>query len=218
MFTKIEIYEPAVLVVGTRGRNLVGGMQALMPGSVSKYCLQQSPIPVVVVRPSTKRMKKKKKRQEDPTRRNYDHILELSGAKSGLVLDKSSKHSPIGPLPGATEQEAEAVAQAVGVQQGPSSADEGAPLSRVVSGRSDVSSGPESPSPTGPLSPDPRSVVLKSPTLDNIDSPSASEDSEQEDEESSAKSKIEERAGNATEAVVEEVLPSLKASEGVDKG
>ncbi|KAL9625781.1 MAG: hypothetical protein Q9160_000101 [Pyrenula sp. 1 TL-2023] len=223
----IEIYEPAVLVVGTRGRNLVGGMQALMPGSVSKYCLQQSPIPVIVVRPSTKRLKKKKKRQEDPSRRNYDHILELSGAKSGL-LDKSAKQSPVGPLPDATEQEAEAVAQALGLQQGTTAADEGAPLSRVVSGRSDVTSGPESPSPNGPLSPDPLSVVMKSPTLENLDSPSASEESDQDEEEeeveveSPGKSKVEERAGNATEAVVEEVLLPPKASaeekEEADKG
>lgn len=172
-------------------------------------------------------MKKKKKRQEDPTRRNYDHILELSGAKSGLVLDKSSKQSPIGPLPSATEQEAEAVAQAVGFQQeaATSIVDEGALLSRVISGRSDVTSGPESPSPTGPLSPEPQTVVMKSPTLDNIDSPSLSEESdrdegeegeEQEEEErqSPAKSKLEEKAGRATEAVVEEVLaPSQVARE-----
>ncbi|KAH3137040.1 hypothetical protein KXV82_000923 [Aspergillus fumigatus] len=71
----IRIYEPALLIVGTRGRKL-GGVQGLLPGSVSKYCLQQSPIPVIVVRPTTKREKKKKKRQADPTRRSYNQILE----------------------------------------------------------------------------------------------------------------------------------------------
>ncbi|KZF22733.1 adenine nucleotide alpha hydrolases-like protein, partial [Xylona heveae TC161] len=52
----IRIYEPAMLIVGTRGRSL-GGIQGLLPGSVSKYCLQHSPVPVIVVRPSSKREK-----------------------------------------------------------------------------------------------------------------------------------------------------------------
>lgn len=47
---QIKIYAPACLIVGTRGKSL-GGIQGLLPGSVSKYCLQNSPVPVVVVRP-----------------------------------------------------------------------------------------------------------------------------------------------------------------------
>ncbi|KAF8539712.1 hypothetical protein BDD12DRAFT_80132 [Trichophaea hybrida] len=43
----IHIYEPVILIVGTRGRSL-GGLQGLLPGSVSKYCLQHSPVPVIV--------------------------------------------------------------------------------------------------------------------------------------------------------------------------
>lgn len=73
----IHIYEPVILIVGTRGRSL-GGIQGLLPGSVSKYCLQHSPVPVIVVRPSNKREKKKKKRLADPARRNYMDILERS--------------------------------------------------------------------------------------------------------------------------------------------
>lgn len=54
----IARYSPACLIVGTRGKSL-GGIQGLLPGSISKYCLQNSPVPVIVVRPSAKREKKK---------------------------------------------------------------------------------------------------------------------------------------------------------------
>jgi len=74
----IHIYEPVILIVGTRGRSL-GGLQGLLPGSVSKYCLQHSPVPVIVVRPSSKRDKKKAKRKADPGRRVYQDILQQSG-------------------------------------------------------------------------------------------------------------------------------------------
>lgn len=67
-----------ILVVGTRGRSL-GGLQGLLPGSVSKYCLQHSPIPVIVVRPSTKREKKKEKRKQDPGRRVYQEMIQTDG-------------------------------------------------------------------------------------------------------------------------------------------
>ncbi|KKZ63747.1 hypothetical protein EMCG_01936 [[Emmonsia] crescens] len=108
----IQIYEPAVLIVGTRGRSL-GGMQGLLPGSVSKYCLQQSPIPVIVVRPSTKRAKKKQKRLANPLRQRYNHLLRLNDMKSGRVFEKSrSTDSIVTKLP---EEEA-AVAQAIGIQ------------------------------------------------------------------------------------------------------
>ncbi|GFF72719.1 universal stress protein A family protein C25B2.10 [Aspergillus udagawae] len=107
----IRIYEPALLIVGTRGRKL-GGVQGLLPGSVSKYCLQQSPIPVIVVRPSTKREKKKKKRQADPTRRSYNQILEQSSRRGSRIFDASSStDSNISRLP---DEEA-AVAAALGL-------------------------------------------------------------------------------------------------------
>ncbi|KAI9042118.1 universal stress protein [Aspergillus affinis] len=108
---KIRIYEPALLVVGTRGRSL-GGVQGLLPGSVSKYCLQQSPIPVIVVRPSTKREKKKKKRLADPTRRSYNNILEMSERRGSHIFDGgSSTESTVARLPG----EEAAVAAALGL-------------------------------------------------------------------------------------------------------
>lgn len=69
-----------MLIVGTRGRSL-GGFQGLVSNrnSFSKWCLQYSPIPVVVVRPTEKRLKKKKKRDADPTRQDYARILRESG-------------------------------------------------------------------------------------------------------------------------------------------
>ncbi|KAF2488026.1 hypothetical protein BDY17DRAFT_237776, partial [Neohortaea acidophila] len=74
----IRIYEPAMLVVGTRGRSLTGYQGLLSSGSVSKYCLQYSPVPVIVVRPSSKREAKKKKRLKDPDRMGYRDILDKS--------------------------------------------------------------------------------------------------------------------------------------------
>lgn len=50
--------------------------------SFSKWCLQYSPIPVVVVRPTEKRTKKKKKRDADPSRQDYARILRESGLEA----------------------------------------------------------------------------------------------------------------------------------------
>lgn len=88
-------------------------MQGLLPGSVSKYCLQRSPIPVIVVRPTTKREKKKKKRLADPTRRSYNNILQLSEQRgSGLFSPTVDSANSVATLP---NEEAEAVADAVGL-------------------------------------------------------------------------------------------------------
>lgn len=78
----MHMYQPAVLIVGTRGRSL-GGIQGLVNSrnSFSKYCLQYSPIPVVVVRPTEKRIKKKLKRANDATRQTY---LSMLAATNGL--------------------------------------------------------------------------------------------------------------------------------------
>ncbi|CAI7565511.1 unnamed protein product [Penicillium glandicola] len=129
----IRIYEPAMLVVGTRGRNLKG-VHSLLPGSVSKYCLQQSPIPVIVVRPSPKREKKKKKRRADPTRRSYNHILEMSEQRGSQIFGASaSNDSSTSKLP---DEEA-AVAEALGLPASYSNAASRSSLS--VSDRSSIS-------------------------------------------------------------------------------
>ncbi|KAF8153334.1 hypothetical protein B0H34DRAFT_774382 [Crassisporium funariophilum] len=75
----IALYRPDSLVVGTRGRRfgvgLVQGISAGLVqglsnsiGSVSKYCLSHSPVPVIVVRPGRKLRKAVEKRRRDPKR------------------------------------------------------------------------------------------------------------------------------------------------------
>ncbi|KAF9920376.1 hypothetical protein BGZ65_011313, partial [Modicella reniformis] len=54
----IKMYQPDMLVVGTRGRSPVKGF---LLGSVSRYCLHHSPVPVIVVRPERKLNKSKNK-------------------------------------------------------------------------------------------------------------------------------------------------------------
>jgi nucleotide-binding universal stress UspA family protein len=78
----IRMYQPGMLIVGTRGRSL-GGLQGLVNTrtSFSKYCLQYSPVPVVVVRPTDKRMKKRDKRAVDGSRRTYASMLRSTGGK-----------------------------------------------------------------------------------------------------------------------------------------
>ncbi|KAK4697787.1 hypothetical protein P7C71_g370, partial [Lecanoromycetidae sp. Uapishka_2] len=110
----IKIYSPVSLIVGTRGR---GGIQGLLPGSVSRYCLQNSPVPVIVVRPEDKRRKKREKRSAQSASSVYTSLLDQS-ATSG------QEPSPFIWLPDAvfglggqaTGVESSAVASAIGVR------------------------------------------------------------------------------------------------------
>lgn len=52
------MYQPSLLICGTRGLSEFKGM---LLGSVSKYCLQHSPVPVAVVRPEDQLKKSQKK-------------------------------------------------------------------------------------------------------------------------------------------------------------
>ena len=149
---QIKIYAPACLIVGTRGKSL-GGIQSLLPGSVSKYCLQNSPVPVVVVRPEEKREKKKRKRLADPSRQNYSSILDqTNGSGSGAFEDLSQQSRG-----GASDNEAAAVAKAIGLNEGfatwkgfkKEGEDDSSPTT-TVGGRSDAIHEAESPSLTGP--------------------------------------------------------------------
>ncbi|PGH27084.1 hypothetical protein AJ80_01270 [Polytolypa hystricis UAMH7299] len=187
----IQIYEPAVLIVGTRGRSL-GGMQALLPGSVSKYCLQQSPIPVIVVRPSSKREKKKQKRLADPSRRSYNQILRMSKSKGSQLFNRSS--SADGSATKLPEEEAAAVAEAIGIastssldlsQQGPR--DSRSSISKDTASTKSTDDGESSGHRRGssllnPESPELASVVLKSPQFRDLDSPAISDDDDDEDD------------------------------------
>lgn len=121
------------MIVGTRGRNLTG-MQGLMGGgSVSKYCLQRSPVPTIVVRPSSKRTKKKLKRQQEAGRSVYTNMLSKAQTSGGHhVRDKSI--SDIGAFETKSkESEAQAVGKAVGPRKGILRNKYGGPLARVTS-------------------------------------------------------------------------------------
>jgi len=191
MRQQIALYEPACLIVGTRGKSL-GGIQGLLPGSVSKYCLQNSPVPVIVVRPSAKREKKKRKRRADPNRRSYLDILNQSSARGSQILDKVEA--------GQQPQEVEAVAvlEALGVspayvdsrRDSLASVADGSPLKKVESAKSDYSAKSdrtvESPSPTGRLSPDEGdNRGMQSLQVERLDSPDDSDAEEDDSEETS---------------------------------
>lgn len=82
-----------MLIVGTRGRSL-GGIQGLVNtrNSFSKYCLQYSPVPVVVVRPTEKRIKKKVKRTNDNSRQTYLSMLAATHGKHEADSEASSTY------------------------------------------------------------------------------------------------------------------------------
>ena len=69
----IALYRPESVVVGTRGqRGMIQSWGAALGapgmGSVSKYCLSRSPVPIIVVRPEKKVRKAQAKRKADPKR------------------------------------------------------------------------------------------------------------------------------------------------------
>ncbi|KAG1778869.1 hypothetical protein EV702DRAFT_1092733 [Suillus placidus] len=81
----IALYRPDSIVVGSKGQR--GMMQAWGAafgapgvGSVSKYCLSNSPVPIIVVRPERKVRKVLAKRRADPKRGT--HFDELTRAKT----------------------------------------------------------------------------------------------------------------------------------------
>ena len=80
-----------MLVVGTKGKSNQG-MQGMWNTrhSFSKYCLEKSSVPVVVVRPQDVRLKKKDKRARDPNRSSYAQMLSATNGvhESDLMNDK----------------------------------------------------------------------------------------------------------------------------------
>lgn len=80
-----------MLVVGTKGKSNQG-MQGMWNTrhSFSKYCLEKSSVPVVVVRPQDVRLKKKDKRARDPNRSSYAQMLANTNGvhESDLMDDK----------------------------------------------------------------------------------------------------------------------------------
>lgn len=104
-----------MLVVGTRGRNPVKGF---LLGSISRYCLHHSPIPVVVVRPERKLNKSKTKAKGIFRRRSSVFLemqqgfqgprvphhqqqgLHISAADTDIKGAGSSNNSTVSSLPG----------------------------------------------------------------------------------------------------------------------
>lgn len=89
----IALYRPESVVVGTRGqRGMIQTWGAALGapgmGSVSKYCLSRSPVPIIVVRPERKVRKAQAKRRADPKRGK--HFDELTKTKS-LPVGNSSR-------------------------------------------------------------------------------------------------------------------------------
>ncbi|KAF4637854.1 hypothetical protein G7Y89_g240 [Cudoniella acicularis] len=176
----IQIYEPAMLIVGTRGRSL-GGVQGLVSNrnSFSKWCLQYSPIPVVVVRPTEKRIKKKNKREADPSRQDYARILRESGIEEH---ETDTGTNGVGfETTNTPDLEAHAVAAALGLPAAfdptlkPINLPSSHSLRTVDSGTSEVTTatrGSQSPE-SRPESP---SAVMKSPKPTNLESPALSGD------------------------------------------
>ncbi|KAF2473520.1 adenine nucleotide alpha hydrolases-like protein [Lindgomyces ingoldianus] len=180
----INLYEPAILVVGTRGRSL-GGFQGLLPGSVSKYCLQHSPVPVIVVRPSSKRDKSRTKRAQDPARHAYKDLLEKSGPQGGHILNSGHRNSSFiaeEETQPASDDEAVAVAAAIGLRQNL----DASPLTQVETTPADVEPFSARVADTGFVSALEElrspSVVMKSPELGNLDSPDISDISSSEED------------------------------------
>ncbi|KAL2262123.1 hypothetical protein VTK26DRAFT_2390 [Humicola hyalothermophila] len=110
----LGMYNPSMLIVGTKGRSL-GGFQGLMNtrNSFSKYCLQYSPIPVVVVRPDDKRLKKKEKRSQDPSRQSYAAMLAYNSGKHEVDSETSSVYEFEKGI--SADEEAHRVAAAIGL-------------------------------------------------------------------------------------------------------
>jgi nucleotide-binding universal stress UspA family protein len=193
----IRIYEPAMLVVGTRGRSLTGYHGLLSSGSVSKYCLQYSPVPVIVVRPSSKREAKKRKRLQDPSRTGYRDILDKSDdaprGRGWHLLDAQNRMSVVGSDLGALgsfdnagdpDHEARMVAEAVGYRGTTAAA---APPPSSATGReggtsSSLSRITSTTSTDGTNDASPMESVLKSPSLRDVESPVPSDDELDDDD------------------------------------
>jgi hypothetical protein len=81
--------------------------------SFSKYCLQYSPVPVVVVRPDEKRIKKKTKRANDLTRQTYVGMLQATHGKHEADSEASSTYEL--EIANSPDEEAHQVAKVLGL-------------------------------------------------------------------------------------------------------
>ncbi|ORY34684.1 hypothetical protein BCR39DRAFT_514004 [Naematelia encephala] len=92
----IALYRPDSLVVGTKGtrsRLQTWGKAFGAPGmgSVSRFAVSHSPVPVIVVRPERKVKKTLAKRQNDPKRGQYAAIV----GPDGMALSRSRSRGSV---------------------------------------------------------------------------------------------------------------------------
>ncbi|WWC73672.1 uncharacterized protein I206_107644 [Kwoniella pini CBS 10737] len=95
----IALYRPDSLVVGTKGtrskfQTWGRALGAPGMGSVSRFAVSHSPVPVIVVRPERKVKKTLAKRQNDPKRGQYAAIV----GPDGLALSRSRSRGSTGAL------------------------------------------------------------------------------------------------------------------------
>ncbi|KAG1357277.1 hypothetical protein G6F62_001763 [Rhizopus arrhizus] len=92
----ISTYQPSMLVVGTRG---LSELKEMFINSVSKYCLQHSPIPVVVVRPEDKVKKQQNKKPKRPNPLSSVFRMNSYSSISSLNSKESSESDTEEELP-----------------------------------------------------------------------------------------------------------------------
>ncbi len=202
-----------MLVVGTRGRSL-GGFQGLVnKNSFSKYCLQYSPVPTVVVRDYEKRKKKKEKRSLDPTRHSYAMMLAPSNGVHEANSESSSLYNVEARI--SADEEAHKVATAIGL---PAAFD---PTLKPIDidqylGRRFRTDSPARPQPqvTGDVTP--TSPIAKTPavppSVDSEDEDSAEED-EAEYEVTSSQHALQEAAAKESEKEQKKRLHEMEVGE-----
>ncbi|TFK32717.1 hypothetical protein BDQ12DRAFT_707558 [Crucibulum laeve] len=91
----IALYRPDSVVVGTRGRKTWQAIGVIGMGSVSKYCLSHSPVPVIVVRPERKLRKAVEKRRADPKRGKHFEgaILTRRESRTRRIITRNGRLS-----------------------------------------------------------------------------------------------------------------------------
>ncbi|KAG0248513.1 hypothetical protein BG011_010186 [Mortierella polycephala] len=85
----IKLYSPDMLVVGTRGRSSVKGF---LLGSISRYCLHHSSVPVIVVRPERK-LNKSKNKAKGIFRRRSSVVLENDAQPTNPSISDLDLHN-----------------------------------------------------------------------------------------------------------------------------
>ncbi|KDE03302.1 hypothetical protein MVLG_06204 [Microbotryum lychnidis-dioicae p1A1 Lamole] len=106
----VEIYEPDSLIVGTRGKQ--ESLFKPMMGSISKYCVARSPVPVVVVRPEDKVQASLNARRSDSKRQKhlyqlYDDARAAASTPTlqGSALERSTTTTPAAAASAESKQE-----------------------------------------------------------------------------------------------------------------